>query len=346
MSKLYIINDTHLGVRRQSGTTPESREALTEFMYQQFSQLLTLANGNDLVVLGDLFDSYQVSKKDEIRVYQLFSLWQQNNPHQRLILVAGNHDLSRNSKDISSFENLCTYLSHNAHAGTQMVLGSPLYLADYQLAIVPHLPNQTLFDEALDALQQHTALQYVLLHCNYDNHFAQQSDHSLNLSAETAQSFAQRHVQLIFAHEHQQRDLQHIHIIGNQIPSSIADCLGNSNKRLAYLDQQQLHYQTIMHIHDVYVEHDWQNDTVPDALFIRITGNAEYEQAAEVVQAVATIRRQSAAFIVANAVKVGALNTDTDAPAELASLDVAKLVQQELPEVLAARFQQVMQHHH
>lgn len=113
-----------------------------------------------------------------------------------------------------------------------MVMGEMSYLPEYHTAIVCHLPNQALFDDAIESLFPLPDLAYVCLHCNYDNHFAQQSDHSLNLSAEVAQRFAQQHTHLIFAHEHQQRDFSHVHIIGNQIPSSIADCLGNTSKRL------------------------------------------------------------------------------------------------------------------
>ena len=342
MSKLYMINDTHLGVRRQSGTTPESRAALSEFMYQQFSQLLALTQGNDLMILGDLFDCYQVSKKDEIRVYQLLSQWQRDNPQQRLILVAGNHDLSRNSKDISSFENLCTYLTHQSHHGTQMVMGEIGYLPEYHTAIVPHLPNQALFDDAIESLFQLPDLAYVCFHCNYDNHFAQQSDHSLNLSAEVAQRFAQQHTHLIFAHEHQQRDFSHVHIIGNQIPSSIADCLGNTSKRLAYLENNELYYQTVLTLSELYSEHDWQNDALPHTPFIRLTGTAEYEQAVEVIQRIAHIRKQSSAWVVSNAVQIGTLASETHLPS-LESLDVQHMVAQALPPALTQRFQEVVQ---
>ena len=342
MNKLYIINDTHLGVRRQSGTTPESREALSEFMYQQFSQLLNLTHGNNLMILGDLFDSYQVSKKDEIRVYQLLTQWQYHNPQQQLILVAGNHDLSRNSKDISSFENLCTYLTHQQHQGTQVIMRKTHYLPEYRTAIIPHLPNQTLFNEAIQALLLLSDLAYVCLHCNYDNHFAQENDHSLNLSAQVAQQFVQRNIHLIFAHEHQPRDLNHIHIIGNQIPSSINDCLGNSYKRLAYLEKQQLHYQTVLNISEIYREQDWQSDAIPHTPFIRITGTAEYEQAAEVVQYIAQVRKQSPAWIISNAVQIGTLANQNN-HLSLESLDVQQMVTQALPNALVQRFQEVVQ---
>ena len=342
--KTFIINDLHLGVRRQSGTTNASREALTDWMYGEFELLLAAADGHNLLILGDLFDGHQVSKRDEHRVFRLLCDWAQRDSLNELTLVAGNHDLSRDSQDISSFENLCAYLKE-VGAVTDSVIQESSCLSDGpEVVIIPHMPNQALFDAELERWLKFDGLKYLLLHCNFDNHFAKESDHSLNVSAEVAEQFATKGVQLIFAHEHQQRDLGNVHVIGNQIPSSIADCKGNSSKRFAVLSDEGLAYQDFLRIEDVYAEVDWRSDTVPNKRFIRVTGSANYDEAAAVVQRIADIRQQSTAFVVANAIRVGALETTFDTAEDLKSFDVRQMVQDELPAALAERFAEVVEY--
>lgn len=56
---MIILNDLHISVNRVSGTTPQSREDLRNYVFAEFDRLLdTTDNDNDLVILGDLFDSF------------------------------------------------------------------------------------------------------------------------------------------------------------------------------------------------------------------------------------------------------------------------------------------------
>ena len=338
MNKLTVINDLHLGVKRQTGTTMESREALEKWTLSQFAKLL-LHIDTDLCILGDLFDGYSVSKRVEIRAFLLLRQWLGDHPGRRLFMVAGNHDLSRDSRNLSSFENLCEYLSHDSEQVTK-VIGRTSLIAQ-GVAAVSHMPNQTLFDGEIENLLQQDGLKFVLLHCNYDNHFAAQADHSLNISAETAEKFAAKGVQLVFAHEHQQRDLGNVRVIGNQFPTSVADCLGNDSKRFAVIDGEELCYTKWLPIAEVYTETDWQSEDLPTTPFIRVSGTAAFEQAAEVVQRLADLRQMSSAFVITNAVRIEDLQTETS-DVSLETCDVVRLVEGELPEGLRERFKEVV----
>ena len=53
MTKLTIINDTHLGVTRTSGTMKESAIQLQVWMLRQFDELLDQSRGSDLLINGD-----------------------------------------------------------------------------------------------------------------------------------------------------------------------------------------------------------------------------------------------------------------------------------------------------
>lgn len=328
---LTVISDTHLGVKRQSGTTPSSAEELTQFMRQKFSELLKEADGGDLLINGDLFDRFDVDKETEYFVFRELADWVKRNPGNKLLLSAGNHDLSRVSTATSSFDNLCNYLEM---FGWAVCVNGYVHISTGQYAIVPHFANQELFDEALEfALDED--VKYVFVHANFNNGFAAQADHSLNVSEEMAQRFADKGMTLIFGHEHQKRHLPGVRIVGNQIPSSIADCKGDDVKQYLRIDDEGIKLVDFLKVSDVYEEVDWRSDTLPEKQFIRVCGEAKYEEAAAVIEKISAWRKQSSAFVITNAVKIGTL--DITAPVEDVqdtSFDVWKLILEQIPDDL------------
>lgn len=342
---IMIINDTHLGVKRQTGTTQYSRQLLQEYMFALFDQLLTETKGRDLLILGDLFDGFNVAKSVEIKVFAMLKQWADNNQGNTLYLVAGNHDLSTDSANISSFENLCVYLREVLKDRVVEIRGG--YYRNGSTAVVPHMPNQKLFDAELDELLASDGIEYVLLHCNYDNHFAKEADHSLNVSAERAAEFAAKGIQLVFAHEHKPRDVGNCRIIGNQIPSSIADCLDNDIKRYATLGEDGLTYHTFGLVNDIYREIDWKD--VHRSIykpFVRVTGTAEFHEAAEVLEVLSEARKlHPSAYVIGNAVKVGNVSFESDTPDVLESIDIYKMVTDGVPRELSDRLDEVMNYY-
>lgn len=338
---ILIINDTHLGVKRQTGTTQYSRQLLQEYMFDLFAELLNATEGRDLLILGDLFDSFNVAKAVEIKVFSMLKQWADGNPDNTLYLVAGNHDLSTDSANISSFENLCVYLREVVEDRVVEIRGG--YYRNGSVAVVPHMPNQELFDAELDELLASDGIRYVLLHCNYDNHFAKEADHSLNVSAERAAEFAAKGIQLVFAHEHKPRDVGNCRIIGNQIPSSIADCLDNDIKRYATLDDNGLSYHTFSFVNHFYREIDWRDvHRSTYKLFMRVTGTAEFHEAAEVLEALSEIRKlHPGAYVIGNAVKVGNVSFESDTSDVLEGINIYKMVTDGVPKELSARLEEV-----
>lgn len=346
MTKLTIINDTHLGVTRTAGTTHTSAAKLQSWMLRHFDLLLNQCRGSNLLINGDLFDKFEVDKGIEFCVYARLLVWLKENPRQVLFLSAGNHDLSKDSSRRSSFINLCKYLSISGCQEQVRIMEEGVNLITDGVGVIPHVPNQELLEANLEAALQIEGLHTLFLHCNFDNHFAAQTDHSLNLSAERAQQFAEKGVQLVLGHEHHGRHLGNVRIIGNQIPSSIADCLDpNKVKQYAVLESRELALHDFMPVEGVFAEVDWQTDTLPDKQFIRVTGEATYEQASEVVQRIAEWRKSSDAFVITNAVKVGTLDTQTALPdVQSASFDVWKMLLEKLPENLREFAEEVRNH--
>lgn len=346
MTKLTIINDTHLGVTRTAGTTNTSATKLRSWMLRHFDSLLNQCRDGNLLINGDLFDKFEVDKGIEFCVYARLLVWLKENPRQVLFLSAGNHDLSKDSSRRSSFINLCKYLSISGCQERVRIMEEGVNLITDGVGVIPHVPNQELLETNLEAALQIEGLHTLFLHCNFDNHFAAQTDHSLHLSAERAQQFAEKGVQLVLGHEHHGRHLSNVRIIGNQIPSSIADCLDpNKVKQYAVLEGRELTLHDFMPVEDVFAEVDWQTDTLPDKQFIRVTGEATYEQASEVVQRIAEWRKSSDAFVITNAVKVGTLDTQTALPdVQSASFDVWKMLLEKLPENLREFAEEVRNH--
>jgi hypothetical protein len=167
--------------------------------------------------------------------------------------------------------------------------------------IIPHLPNQQLFDAALAAVPE---CKVLYLHCNYDNNFAAMSDQSLNLSKEqAAASIAEA---IVIAHEHKSKRVGKVFIPGNQIASSCSDWLGVRVKFYTTVDAGVV---SLLPVETTggFAELDWQAlDGLSEAKFVRVTGNATADQAAQVVTAISKLRQTSQAYVITNGVSIAA----------------------------------------
>jgi DNA repair exonuclease SbcCD nuclease subunit len=292
-----LINDTHLGVSRTAGTTPKSQAALRDWQFEQFENLLSTAQGR-LIINGDLFDTFNVDNATLLRTFQLLEAWCNSSGTRHLVLVAGNHDLAKDSGKLSSFHLLGSLLPQHK---TKVIL-EPAML-DGGIYVIPHLANQDLFDVAL--LNVPSSSKLLLVHCNYDNHFAQQADHSLDLSRQQALRIP---CSIIFGHEHQQRQELDgkVLVVGNQIPTSVADCLGPGRKYLCRIQNGHPTLQPWLDVALHYAEVNWRDlkEFTKRMRFIRVCGEASAQEAVDVLTAVSRFRAKSEAFVVTNAVKI------------------------------------------
>jgi DNA repair exonuclease SbcCD nuclease subunit len=309
-SAMLIISDLHIGASRKAGTTPASQAALTEHIHQHFEALINATDEDHIVINGDLFDGFEVPGTDLIRTFNVLDRWfMKARQAQHLTLIAGNHDYNPRGDKVSSFHLLAHFLKVRRGMAVDVIDHTRGFsrVADRVWAI-PHVANQDLFDielhRALDAAGEGD---FLLLHANYDNNFAVEADHSLNVSREVAAELINRGWTLIFGHEHQVRVAESIVIPGAQIPTSVADCLGCKGKYYLTLSGKETQLREWLNLEEdrVFTRVDWRNlDTDPDYQFIRVEGTATAEEAAEVVDAVARFRAKSQAYVVTNAVRV------------------------------------------
>lgn len=290
---LTILNDVHLSADRSAGTTPTTRAEIKGRTLREFARLLP-ARG-DLMILGDLFDTYNASNADLLTTYELLSEWLTATP-QQLYLVAGNHDLNKSSNVMGSLVLLASLLSIRFPQNVTLVTEPQMTPYGY---VIPHLPNQDLFNLAVERVPE---CDFLFVHCNIHNNFAAQSDQSLNLSLEQIKSC--KAAQIVCAHEHHSRTLGKVTIPGNQIATSVSDWLSPGDKQFAVIRDGELSLQTCARRADEFIELPWDDLVEVSQPFVRVTGNVPATQASEALAAVAAYRRRSTALVIANAVKV------------------------------------------
>ena len=322
MSMLTCISDIHAGAIRSAGTTPATRQALRELILIQFSNLLP--EQGDLLINGDLFDATHIAASDLFVTYDMLTHWLRSHPDSFLYNSRGNHDCASSSNVMSSFDLLGKLLTMH-FPGRYVHIDQPRGIPHGY--VIPHMPNQVLFDDAVAAVPE---CDFLFVHCNIHNNFAAQSDHSLNLSLDQIAACKARHI--VCAHEHHGRKLGKVTIPGNQIGSSVSDWLSPGDKQYAVIQDGKLTLHTCARRADEFAEMPW-NDLKPStAPFIRISGEATAAQASEALAAVAAYRRTSEALVVANAVKVQAAEGADfeDAVADMKGYDVMSMLREVL----------------
>lgn len=316
---MIILNDLHLGAVRKGGTTPATQAAIRGYLQSSLRGFLSASVDNHVVINGDLFDNFSVEPSEVVLAYETLADWLYATHSHNLTLIQGNHDWNPRGEKLSSFHLLCHFIVSRFGSQVTVIDKGFAEVSDGVWA-VPHMPNQDLFDMEIDDLLDKDfgdpvgalVKRYLLLHANYCSTFAEHADHSLNVSAEQVKALADAGWHLIFGHEHQHRELPHATIVGNQWPSSIADCLshGSAQKdgtkcalRIA-ADGTLIKLPTWSAMND-YVEMDWRElDTEATQRFIRVTGDASAAEAEAAMSAIARFRQKSPALVVGNAVKV------------------------------------------
>lgn len=341
--KLTVINDLHLGVQRSGGTTPASAQALRDYTQLKFKELLEL--GERIVINGDMFDTHQVPTSDLLYAYITVAEWL-NSKGQHLFLIPGNHDLSKNSANLSSFELLARLLMSQYPDKVSYHVGGTWIDEPSGVYAVSHVANQELFELALSNVPD--SAKTLLLHCNFDNKFAGQSDHSLNLDRAQAKELTKMGITLVLGHEHQGRTMMNdkVIIVGNQSPTSVSDCLTHGDgqkdgrKYCLQIDGDDMELIPTWSFNSGeaggFTEIDWQDlgaKRTAEPGFVRVCGTAEAAQAADVIKAISKFRQNSQDFVVTNGVKVdavGGMDELAESVEDIRSVNIMDLLLEQL----------------
>lgn len=306
MTPLYVTSDWHLGVIRAGGTRPDTAYQLRQDLLKHFGATLDNINDGNLLLNGDICDTPNIPMSDLAQAFALLASWLQRTG-KKLYLPPGNHDLSKNSTNFSSFQFMAKLLSDQfPEQAFYLEGGHDIGDGCYVLS---HVANQSLLEVELARVPD---CKYLFVHANFANVFAQEADHSLSISEDQIRALPAEKV--IFAHEHIGRSEMggRVLIVGNASPSSISDCLGDATKNLIKITDAGIEFIQTWQAEGDYQEIDWRDLQDTGARFIRAVGTATAAEAAQVVQAISRFRQKSAALIVGNAVKVEGVNDQAE----------------------------------
>ena len=343
---MLVINDLHAGTNRAGGTTPVSRALLADYVFNNIDDLLKRSDDGYTLINGDALDGFLVDNRTLQRLFQSLSRFLSDPRCQHLYLARGNHDVSKDSTKLSSFDLLGFMLKELAPEQVTVITEpTRINWSGGSGVVLPHAPNQDTF-EAWMARAEELAdgSKFLFVHANYDNEFAVEADHSLNISADQAKQLNRTFRYIVFGHEHQARQNKGngVIVLGNQFPTSISDCLGNERKVCMVLIGEDIHMEDTWKAQGSYYECDWsQVHMVPEtAQFVRLTGEASDEQASEVLETVSTLRKSHRAFVIGNAVTINGRALDasaSDALEEVQKFSVLDFICQHMtPEQAAA----------
>ena len=356
---LVVINDLHLGVHRSAGTTPVTAQSLREWGLEQYGNLLQAAAGRlgsegHVVVNGDLTDRFDVALADALEIYTITAGFLRQHPGIRMSWALGNHDLSKDSSKLGTVAFIGELLG--AQFDNFRLVSEPEFVQE-GVFVIPHLVNQEAFDAALSAVPE--GAKVVLLHCNFDNGFAAQADHSLNLNREQARQLTQRGCLVILGHEHQGRTAfgGKLIVSGNQFPTSIADCMSKGEaqvdgcKYMLHVTGERVEKVQTWDARRSFADVDWRqlHAVSGDLEFIRVSGQATAEESSEVVRAIAEMRKAHGAFVISNAVKIDAVDDGAEISAsveEIGKIDVIDLLKEFLTKEQAEKVNQLLEETH
>jgi len=315
--KYLLLSDLHFNCLRQGGTTDASRIALEDHLFEKAQNIIDTIPHDKIIIVGDWSAKNSVSEKTILKSYNLLK-------DREVIILRGNHDEgSMRVGEICGLELLGALLPK-----TQLVFHEPQAIDG--MCFVPHTFDQKTFDAHVEAVGES---QLIFLHANYANSFTEHADHSLNFSSDQHKEMKKRGNTCVMGHEHQARDLENLYILGCTYPTSISDCLGGSKRAMVY-DSETKTFESIetWNQEEEYIEIPWQDIRLTNHNFVRIVGECSVVEYPEIVRNVGKLRKESSAFIVANAVKVIVEEREQTNKEEVTGFNILELLLENVPE--------------
>lgn len=325
-----VINDTHACVVRSGGTTPVTASLLRQRILNNMETLIMQHTDKHIIHAGDLLDRFDVARADLLQVLVVLHRWL-NASDKNLYLIRGNHDANPRADKVSSWTFLCSVLS--AQYGDRIkVINGQLTQIHGNIYGLGHCDNQDLLELELEGVME-LENPVLITHVNFDNKFADASDHSLHISRDWAKKFVAKGGRLYSGHEHNKSTHLggKVVMFGTQDVTSVSDCLDCDAKYAHVIDASgELTPIMTLTVSDEFSQVDWQElGDAPDKPFIRVTGTVTADQAAHMINAISRFRQRSSALVVTNAVKITGAQGDFE-------VDAVSLEQIKAFDVLAA----------
>lgn len=297
--KDLVISDIHLQPDRQGGTTVESRAQLERGLFIKLQELIEGIKPDRVIVVGDLFAKWTVSSATFRELW-----WTVTSYGIDWVILRGNHDSkSDHDNNISSLELLDAVTDDRI----KVVFSSPEKIGDYYF--IPHSVTQENFEACLRSIPED--VKFVFLHANWDNSFAAESEHSLNLTREQAKEITDRGITIIMGHEHSHNTHldSRVIVMGCTWPTSISDCEGGDKYCLVIEEENRIAKHltwTKEKFSEIHIDDIGTMSEVQAPEFIKVTGECVPAEAAEIVRKVRKLRSDvgKTTYVVKNGVSV------------------------------------------
>lgn len=330
MSKLRIFSDPHLGVNRVANTTIDSRRLMQLEATSQCRLAATKHSSDESIIcVGDLFDGGKVSNETLSDAYDICQSID--------IVVGGNHDMSNNSKDTTSFDLLNKFESSLVNNEvSNKTFDAYEYDDGAKIIAVPHHSTQELFNETLKDLidVQGDAL---FLHCTYDFNI-ESSNTSINLTPDQAEELLKNFKRIFIGHEHAPSEHMGggVIMVGSTLPFN----MGEIGDRYVYTydtDTDNLTRDVIWDASTQFADLVYSTEISEDFVlgttvqFVDINGSVPSEHGPELAAWVAGLWQSNPQLLmVRNQVKVGVMEGNQIGTKEAVLRDLSATIEGEL----------------
>lgn len=118
--KFNTLGDPHLGRVFRTGVPLHRIGEREEMVWSEFESNLMLSGADLHVCMGDLFDKFVVPPEVVLRAYDIYSAAAQRWTNTSFVVIRGNHDVSRDTSRMSSFD-LFTKLVSGTHPNVKVI---------------------------------------------------------------------------------------------------------------------------------------------------------------------------------------------------------------------------------
>lgn len=282
--QIRLIGDVHFG-KRFPHTTLKTAQTFDEYRELLFNRLTLYES---VIQLGDLFDEFSVDDLTFVKGY--------NAANKCLVVLPGNHDLSKNTDKESAL------LLLQSHLGCPVVTESYQTISEgmTEFTLLPHQHTQSIFEDRLKFLcdfmknkEDKARFNVLCLHCNYGAHTGPDADNYLS-PAMAKELLASGFSLIVSGHEHNFRSpMTGVVMLGSIMPMSFGEM---GSKFVMDYDTQTGTYDLVPSwSSDNYGRYTWQELLLKDSFtwnnyqFIEVVGDLEVDDAVKLNRAISSI---------------------------------------------------------
>lgn len=147
---IQLIGDPHLGKKFKTGVPRTKLGMREESQFNEFEKLVNNPNTNVVIIMGDLFDKCVVSSNTVYRTYQIIQDSVNTDNDRLIIILPGNHDISKDSTQVSSF----TIFEKMFHNGNIKIVTHPqmFCLGKFNIFVDSYNPFNTEYELEVNKL--------------------------------------------------------------------------------------------------------------------------------------------------------------------------------------------------